>query len=174
MDYFFSKKHKQKKTRYIVFTTNEADGEVKQIKLNNGLYRFLVVLFCVILGAMIGFGIYEGRIYDFFAKQSIENARAIEDLSLEKARLEIENEELGDKVKLLSETLNSKVQAENALNAEREQMHIPSEFRQCRMKRLYVFIPHRELRESLLSFLIPQRMLTTGLLCLQDAMKLRE
>ena len=98
MDYFFSKKHKQKKTRYIVFTTNEADGEVKQIKLNNGLYRFLVVLFCVILGAMIGFGIYEGRIYDFFAKQSIENARAIEDLSLEKARLEIENEELGDKV----------------------------------------------------------------------------
>ncbi len=128
MDYFFSKKHKQKKTRYIVFTTNEADGEVKQIKLNNGLYGFLVVLFCVILGAMIGFGIYEGRIYDFFAKQSIENARAIEDLSLEKARLEIENEELGDKVKLLSETLNSKVQAENALNAEREQMHIPSEF----------------------------------------------
>ena len=73
-------------------------------------------------------GIYEGRIYDFFAKQSIENARAIEDLSLEKARLEIENEELGNKVKLLSETLNSKVQAENALNAEREQMHIPSEF----------------------------------------------
>ncbi|MBO4376842.1 MAG: M23 family metallopeptidase [Lachnospiraceae bacterium] len=128
MDDFFSKKHKQKKTRYIVFTTNEADGEVKQIKLNNGVYRFLVIIFCVILGAMIGFGIYEGRIYDFFAKQSIEHAKQIEELSLDKAQLEMENESLNEKITLLSETLNSKVEAENALNSEMEQMHVPTEF----------------------------------------------
>lgn len=128
MDDFFSKKHKQKKTRYIVFTTNEADGEVKQIKLNNGVYRFLILLFCVILGAMIGFGVYEGRIYNFFATQSIEQAKQIEELTLEKAKLEIDNEALTEKVTVLSETLNSKVEAETALNNEREQMHIPEEF----------------------------------------------
>ena len=128
MDDFFSKKHKQKKTRYIVFTTNEADGEVKQIKLNNGLYMFLILLFCVLLGAMIGFGIYEGRIYDYFATQNIEQAKQIEELTLEKAQLEIDNEALNEKVTVLSGTLNSKVEAETALNNEREQMHVPTEF----------------------------------------------
>jgi len=128
LDDFFSKKHKQKKTRYIVFTTNEADGEVKQIKLNNGFYIFLVIFLCILLGAFIGFAIYEGRIYDYFAKQSIENSKQIEDLTLEKAELEIENESLNEKVALLSETLNSKVMAENALNDEMEQMHVPTEF----------------------------------------------
>lgn len=128
MDAFFSKKHKNKKTRYVVFTTNEADGEVKQFKINNGLYIFLNVFFCVLLGAMIGFGIYEGRIYNFFAGNAIDQAKQISDLELTVAELEVENDSLNEKVALLSETLNAKVKAEDALNSEMEQMHIPTEF----------------------------------------------
>jgi len=128
LESFKSKKHKKKITRFIVFTTNDPSGKTTQLRIPNGLHVFLIVLLCTFLGAVIGFALYEERIYTYLANRDISQTEQIAQLELEKATLEVENETLNEKVQLLSETINSKVKEEEALSVELEQMHVPTEF----------------------------------------------
>lgn len=128
MELFKSVKHKEKPTHRILFTTDRVNGKTKEIHFSHAAAVLLSILLCVILGGIIGFAIYEEEIYSTFAARDVSQKKQIEALEFEKANLEIENESLQDKVTLLSDIVNQKVAAEEALKQETEQAKLPTAF----------------------------------------------
>lgn len=122
------KKHKKKVNRIILFTSDAVNGKTRQIKIAPWLFHILVVLLCIIVGGVIGFGYYGGTFLQRFYDRQAEQVSMIDSLSIEKQTLETENASLNEKIAILSETVNQKVLAEQELHAKNEQEHIPSGF----------------------------------------------
>lgn len=125
---FKSKKHKKKVNHLILFTSDAADGRVRQIRLSPAVFRVIVLLFCVLAGVFAGCLIYGGSWYQQFLARAAQQKEAIAILTEEKEQLLAEKEALTQKVGILSETVNQKVQAEKEAAALSEEMSLPTEF----------------------------------------------
>lgn len=125
---FKSKKHKKKVNHLILFTTDAVDGRVRQIRLSPAGFRFLVFVVCVLVGVLAGYLAYGGSIYQGFQARAQEQEEQIQQLSQEKELMAAENAELNEKVAILSETVNQKVQAEQEAEALGIQQSLPTDF----------------------------------------------
>lgn len=125
---FKSKKHKKKVNRLILFTTDAVDSNVRQIRLSPFKFSALVVIVCVVIGVIAGCLIFSSS----YIRQNLEIAKEthkkIVALEEEKAMMIAENEALTEKVSILSETVNQKVQAEQEQAAMQEEMKLPTNF----------------------------------------------
>lgn len=125
---FKSKKHKKKVNHLILFTTDAVDSKVKQIRLTPFKFTALVVLLCVIIGVISGCLIFSSS----YIRQNLQLAKEthskIVALEEEKEQMIAENEALNEKVAILSETVNQKVQAEQEQEAMQEEMKLPTDF----------------------------------------------
>lgn len=125
---FKSKKHRKKVNHLILLTTDAADSKVSQIRLTPFRFRVLVFLLCVIVGVLAGFFVYGGSLHRFYSEAGKEAEAVIASLEEDKAKLAEENEKLTEKVVILSETVNQKVQAEKDGAALLEEQCLPTDF----------------------------------------------
>lgn len=129
------KKHKRKMSHVVIVTSDAVDARVKQFRIRPWMLQTIIFVLCVVIGVLIGVLIYEGQIWDAISRSNVEKQETILQLEEEKIvlndekkALEAEIAELNDKIQILSETVNEKVQNENELTARLEKQSLPTEF----------------------------------------------
>lgn len=122
------KKHKKRINHFILLTSDASNRKIRQIRLNSFSFNFLIILFCILLGLILGYLVYGGVIYEQFLEYSRNQQETIDVLEEEKENLLSENSGLNEKVSILSETVNQKVEKEKEKAALKEEMSIPTAF----------------------------------------------
>lgn len=127
--------HKEKVSRVVIFTSDAANAAVKQLKIRRWVFDVLVILFCVFVGGVIGFFIYEGKLWSRVQEVTAQKDVAMDDLRQENALLEEKNtllkEEIAaltEKVEVLSDTVSQKVKEADGLQEQLDQLYLPTGF----------------------------------------------
>lgn len=120
---------KKDRVRYnILFVPDVADADVKRLSLKQ---EYVMAFF-----AAVAFLLIAALAYSFILTGEVNSANKtmaaletqIDNLTLENAELTIQNEELQDKVIILSDTVNDKVHQEEIREAEIAQSYVPTGF----------------------------------------------
>ncbi|MCM1064452.1 MAG: peptidoglycan DD-metalloendopeptidase family protein [Eubacterium sp.] len=125
------KRHKRKKNHVVLVTSDAVDAKLKQFRFRPWILQTVIVVFCVLCGAAIGYVFYET---DDRLQQTTRSASEIEQLELQNQELTDRNAELesllaaqGEKIQILSDTVNQKVESETALLQQLESLTTPVE-----------------------------------------------
>lgn len=121
-------RHKRKKRRMVIFTSDAVDGKVEQYRYHPWLVWILISLVSVFIGGSIGYFYFERDVLTEKNFQASLLQQQIETLVQEKAALESEVDSLNETVKILSDTVNQKMQSEAQLSEELEKRTLPTEF----------------------------------------------
>lgn len=122
------KKHKRKTNHVIIVTSDAVDANVKQYRIHPWIVRSIVFMLCVLTGAVIGYILYEERIWENMTRKNDSLQEMVAELEIQNQQLETEVVSLNNKISILSETVNQKVQAESELSAQLEKQSMPTEF----------------------------------------------
>lgn len=136
------KGHKRKNNHVVIVTSDSTDAGVKHFRIRPWMLQTIIFILCVVIGALIGYFIYEKDIWEAELQQAARQAEAIGVLEEEKAGLEgqiadLESQisDLNDQIaalnednKILSNTVNQKTQSEAQLTDQFEQMFVPVRF----------------------------------------------
>ncbi|MCH5343000.1 MAG: peptidoglycan DD-metalloendopeptidase family protein [Acetatifactor sp.] len=120
------RKHKRKKNHVVIVTSDAVDVGMKQYRIRSWVSRTITFVLCVLIGMVIGYFVYEERIWGAALSQNSEQSAALQALEEEKAALQGEVEALNEQIRILSATVNEKVQSESELTAQLEQQSTPS------------------------------------------------
>ena len=122
------KKHKRKVSRVLIFTSDAVDAREKQLKLRPWLCNLLLLVFCVVVGSVIGYFMNETKVWtqvqDVFTNQN----ETITNLQKENKELSLQIESLNEKIAVLSDTVNKQTQDANALREQLDEQTTPSGF----------------------------------------------
>lgn len=128
-------KHKRKINHVVIVTSDAVDANVRQFRIRPWMLQTVIVVLCVIIGAMIGYILYEGRIWNAVEARNDAQLESMDALEQDKAELETEITELeteisslNDQIQILSETVAQKTQSETELTEQLEQQSLPTEF----------------------------------------------
>lgn len=122
------RKHKRKKNHVIIVTSDAVDANVKQLRIRPWLLQLVIIVFCVIVGVVIGLFLYENEVWKAANQKTAAQKEVVAQLEEQKKALESEVESLNNKINILSETVNQKTQTENELSAQLEKQNTPTEF----------------------------------------------
>ncbi len=122
------KKHKRKVSRIIIFTSDAVDAKTRQLRIRPWVVSLLTLIACCLLGAVIGYAVYEGQIWELDRARDTEQTSAMALLEEEKSLLEAEIETLNAKIEALSTAVNEKAQTADALQSELEQQSLPTNY----------------------------------------------
>ncbi|MCI9278891.1 hypothetical protein D7X48_00495 [bacterium D16-50] len=136
------KRHKRKNNHVVIVTSDAANAGVRQFRIRPWILQTIILILCVIIGALIGYFVYEKDIWEAELNHAASRNEAIDALEQEKAGLEGQIEtlngqiddlntqiaELNEDIKILSNTVDQKVQAEEELAGKLEQQFLPSKF----------------------------------------------
>lgn len=121
-----------KKTKYMIMLfSNSRKGGIKQMSIGPAVVRFVMVIqvaVVVVLAVFYYKSSRQGEQIVVLEKQNQEQADKIAKLEVENADLAALREELRDKVTILSDTINQKVEEEEALEEARAAAHMPVGF----------------------------------------------
>lgn len=128
-------KHKHRISHVVLVTSNATDAGVKQFRIRSKSLWVLVVALCIVIGAMLGYIVYEEKIWQAVSNRSDEQLAQIQHLEEEKAAmeadklsLETEIAELKETVQILSDTVSQKSKSENELRSQLEKESLPTGF----------------------------------------------
>lgn len=110
------KKHKRKVSRIIIFTTDAVDTGTKQIKIRSWVAILLTLVVCILLGSIIGYVIYEDRIWEMARKKDLQRE---EELKAAQEALTAQEEELNAQIDSLQEEIDSLQQEKDTLTEEK-------------------------------------------------------
>lgn len=129
------KKHKRKVSRIIIFTTDAADAEMKQIKVRPWVSTVLTVLVCCLLGAVIGYAVYETQLWQLEKEKDAQVQASKEELETEIALLrdelllkENEIASRDEKIDALSSAFNAQNEELAMLKTELSEQSLPSDY----------------------------------------------
>lgn len=135
-------RHKRKNSQVLIVTSDAVDVGVRQYKIRPYLVRGVTLILCVMIGALIGYFIFEKDIWAENFEQAALQKEAIKAVEQEKAELENRitglNDEiaglnsdiadLNEQIMILSMTVAQKTQSENELRQELEKESLPTQF----------------------------------------------
>ena len=126
-------RHKRKNSHVVIVTSDAADSGIRQFRIRPWILQAIIVVLCVIIGALIGYFIYEKDIWAAELDQTRKQNDVIGVLEQEKAELEDQivglNEEissLNGKIRILSETVSQQVETEGELSGQLEKRFLPT------------------------------------------------
>lgn len=133
------KKHKRQKNHVIIVTSDAVDANVKQFRIKPWLLQTLIIVVCIVVGAVLGYFVYEKEVWEvanrrvneqkaIVAEKEEEIARLEEELSNLQTESEAEIECLNNKINILSETVNQKTATEEELTNQLAQLAIPDDY----------------------------------------------
>jgi biotin carboxyl carrier protein len=123
-----SSKHKRKLNHIVIVTSDAVDAKAHQILLRPWILWSVIFVLCIIVGGLIGYFMYEARIWQAVSARNEEQLLKIAELDEQNKELETQVETLQQHVQILSVTVNEKVQSEAELTAQIENQSIPTEF----------------------------------------------
>lgn len=119
-----------KKNHVLIFTSDDANAEVKQIRIRAWVVQLLVVIFCIGLGFVIGYIIYEethkNNMWSIANDSVVTMQKANERLTNENKQLENQVVDLKNQVEILSGAVNQKVQSEGEMKEQLEVVKLPT------------------------------------------------
>lgn len=119
-------KRKQKFT--LMLSINSKDGQERQIRIGLALIESVMVIMITAVVILSILYYRDEKEIDELTEQSENQAQEIVQLTEENADLVSLREELTDKVIILSDTINQKVEEEEAQEQEKAQAHMPVGF----------------------------------------------
>lgn len=126
------KKHKRKTNHVVIVTSDAVNANVKQYRIKPWLLQTAVIVLSVLLGAFIGYFIYEEKIWvGTWQTANQKNSELTDKITLleeENTRLKGEAEDYLWKIEVLSDTVAQKTQSESELSEELAKQSTPSEF----------------------------------------------
>lgn len=129
------KGHKRKSNHVVIVTSDATDGKMRQFRVRPWILQTVIVFQCIIIGALIGFFLYEKDAWAGNLQQNQQESETIAALEQENAQLEGqvaglngEIEDLNEKIRILSDTVTQKAQTESELSEQLEKQTIPTEF----------------------------------------------
>lgn len=135
-------RHKRKSSQVLIVTSDAVDAGVKQYKIRPHLLRGVTLVFCVLIGALIGCFLFEKDIWAERFAQAGSQKETVRVMEKEKAELEDRITELNDEIAglngeiadlneqimILSRTVAQKNQSETELRQELEKQSLPTRF----------------------------------------------
>lgn len=126
----------KKRVRYSVQIVSDGDmGMDRHFSTSLKVFViFLIAVFLLVMAALSYCFVLAGELnrsnndVEILRKQETELARQYEELLVEKEAMSRENEELQEKVEILSDTINGKVEQERAREAEIARTYVPTGF----------------------------------------------
>lgn len=122
------KRRKSKVSYTVMVTSDSAKKSMREFHLRAGAVGAVTLLVFLLVVFVICYMVYSSIALSDSVERSKGQQEQITRLQEEKSQLELKNQELADKVSILSETVNQKVEVEQALAAEKEEIHIPKGF----------------------------------------------
>lgn len=126
------KRHKRKKNHVVLVTSDAVDAKLKQFRIRPWILQTVIVIFCVLCGTSIGYLYYETG---DTLQQTTRSDSELEQLTAQNQELTERNEELetqlaaqDERIQILSDTVNQKVQSEAELLEQLERLITPTEF----------------------------------------------
>ena len=133
-------RHKRKNSHVVIVTSDAADSGMKQFRIRPWILKAIIAVLCVVIGALIGYLVYEKDIWAAELEQTVQQDEAIRLLEQEKTELESRivslneditglNEEissLNEKIRILSETVSQQVETENELTGQLQKRQMPT------------------------------------------------
>lgn len=137
-----NRKHKRKMNHVVIVTSDAASADVKQFRIRPWILQVVILILCIIIGAMIGYLSYEKQLWSVMNQKNAALQESIQKLEGEKEALvtqkqeleglvqerETQIEERDEQILILSETVNQKIQSEKELLEELESQSIPAGF----------------------------------------------
>ncbi len=142
-------RHKRKNNHVVIVTSDSADVGAKQFRIRPWMLQTIIIILCVIIGALIGYFSYEKDIWEERLEANAIRDDAIKALEDEKAGLEGELTDkekqiadlngqidvlqgnitgLEEEIRVLNETVTQKEQAANELTVELGKRFVPTMF----------------------------------------------
>ena len=109
-------KHKHKNNHVVIVTSDAADVGAKQFRVRPWMLQTIIIILCVIIGALIGYVTYEKDIWEERLQETTVRDGTISVLEQEKAALEDQVAELTGQISALQEEitgLNESILAAN-------------------------------------------------------------
>ena len=82
------KRHKRKNNHVVIVTSDAANAGVRQFRIRPWILQTIILILCVIIGALIGYFVYEKDIWEAELNHAASRNEAIDALEQEKAGLE--------------------------------------------------------------------------------------
>lgn len=126
------KRHKRKNSHVVLVTSDAVDAKLRQFRIRPWILQTVIVVFCILCGTAIGYLFYEtdGRL-----QETTRSASEIQQLEAQNQELAARNAELetqlaaqSEKIQILSDTVNQKIQSETELSEQLERQTTPTEF----------------------------------------------
>lgn len=113
------KNQKRMRNHILILTSDAVDAKVKQIRIRSWVAQLLVVVFCILLGFIAGYIIYQegykNSIWDT-ANESVKTMKQVnQQLVQQNQQLQNRVTDLENQVQLLSNTVNQKVKDEDTM-----------------------------------------------------------
>ncbi len=121
-------RHKRKTRHVVIFTSDSVGANVRQFRVKPWIVKTLIAVFCIIVGAVIGYLVYEENLWETVMAFSADQQEKIVELEGTIQELETVIDDKDDKIQYLSDTVNQKSQTEEELTAVIEGQSIPTEF----------------------------------------------
>lgn len=133
------KKHKRSSNMVLMYTRNAPNAELKQLQLKPWIIYGALIVFSILIGVIIGYFIYEERIWETAITVNQEKTQLIQELETKNQELEqkmnasaaeyeMKISGLEEEIKLLSNSLNSSIKNEEELAQQLEKQQTPTEF----------------------------------------------
>lgn len=121
-------RHKRKKRQMVILASDAVDTGIEQFRYHPWLWRAVILLLCVAVGAALGYLYFEKEVWAEKTRETTAQQEQITALEEEKAVLESQVASLEETVQILSETINQKTQNEAQLSEQLEKQSLPTEF----------------------------------------------
>lgn len=126
------KRHKRKNSHVVLVTSDAVDAKLKQFRIRPWILQTIIVVFCIMCGTVAGYLYYEtgDRLQEMTRSASdIQELEAQnQELAARNAELELQLATQAEKIQILSDTVNQKMQSESELAEQLERQTIPTEF----------------------------------------------
>lgn len=123
-----SKRRRSKINYTVMIISDSAKQHNREFHISAGAVGAASVAAFILLVMLICYVVYSTITLSDSLERSKKHLEQIAQLTEEKEQLEVEKEELAGKVTILSETVNQKVEAEQAQAAKAEEEHLPKGF----------------------------------------------
>lgn len=125
--------------KVFIITSEEENAKVYKMRVHPYVVYGVVLAFCILLGVMIGYAIFESEIWNASFQQTVrwqedmkavqaEKDQKIEELTGQISELTVRIADLEDQNQVLTDNLSEKIESEAVLAAKVEAAYLPTDF----------------------------------------------
>lgn len=121
-------KHKRKVSHILIYTTDAVDADTKQVRIYPWVLVGVTLIVCCVLGAVIGYAVYEGKLWGRIREHDASQNAALTAAQDEKDALQEKIDEQDAKIEMLSITIQDQTQQIAELQAQIAEQSVPTDY----------------------------------------------